>query len=103
MLFPEAERDESPANMSQSTSVDEILNGRSFMQILKRRGPRTDSCGAQTLTQPSGEYYPATNTLRERERDRERESALYDSGCFARTCQCRVLVKVSFFLPKLNF
>ena len=30
-LFPEAERDESPANMSQSTSVDEILNGRSFI------------------------------------------------------------------------
>ena len=31
MLFPEAERDESSANMSQSTSVDEILNGRSFI------------------------------------------------------------------------
>ena len=31
VLFPEAERDESSANMSQSTSVDEILNGRSFI------------------------------------------------------------------------
>ena len=31
ILFPEVERDESSANMSQSTSVDEILNGRSFI------------------------------------------------------------------------
>ena len=31
ILFPEAERDESSANMSQSTSADEILNGRSFI------------------------------------------------------------------------
>ena len=31
ILFPEAKRDESSANMSQSTSVDEIFNGRSFM------------------------------------------------------------------------
>ena len=33
MLFPEAERDESSANMSQSTSVDEMLNGRSCIYV----------------------------------------------------------------------
>ena len=31
MLFPEAEKDEPSTNMSQSTSIDEILNGRSFI------------------------------------------------------------------------
>ena len=30
ILFPEAERDESSANRSQSASVYEIFNGRSF-------------------------------------------------------------------------
>ena len=30
-VISKAERDESSANMSQSTSVDEILNGRSFI------------------------------------------------------------------------
>ena len=55
ILVPEAERDESSASMSQSTSVDEILNGRSFMEILKRRGPGTDPCGTPTSTEPSGE------------------------------------------------
>ena len=55
MLFPDAERDESNSNMSQSTSVDEILNGRSFIEILKRRGPRTDPSGTPTSTEPSGE------------------------------------------------
>jgi len=43
IIFPEAERDESSANMSQSTANTE------------EKSPRTDPCGTPNSTQPSGE------------------------------------------------